>query len=126
MEPASFQDFIAKRRGKAEIAEWRVEKPKTGETLSDPKQSIGVLRRPVSASDRPSLFRWLDQKLQGLLGATHRLEAMVGARQQQRAFELAQHRGRDQIGLVGRHPETLQPAFDFVFPFLKGIARGGA
>ena len=31
-----------------------------------------------------------------------------------------------EIGFVWRHAETLQPAFDFVFPFLKGASRRAA
>ena len=34
--------------------------------------------------------------------------------------------GRERIGLLGRHAEALQAAFDFALPFLKRGARGGA
>ena len=47
----------------------------------------------------PTSFRFSDTRQQPhcLLGALDRLEAAIGAREQQRAFELAEHQGRDQI-----------------------------
>ena len=72
------------------------------------------------------LFRGCDEKFQCLLGALHRREAAIGARQQQCAFELAEHQCRDQIGLFRTDAETLQPAFDFVFPALESATGRGA
>jgi hypothetical protein len=60
-----------------------------------------------------------------LLGARDRLQAAIGPRQQQRAFELAEDHGRGDVCIARRHAEAKQPALHLELPFWKAprVAR---
>jgi hypothetical protein len=47
----AFQGFILRSWSRPERVGRGVERPKTGKTLSDPKQNAGVLRRPDFRTD---------------------------------------------------------------------------
>ena len=64
------------------------------------------------------------QGLHRSLGAMHRLEVSVCPREQQRAFDLTEYRGGDQIGVTGLHAEALEPAFELLLPALEGVTGG--
>ena len=71
-------------------------------------------------------FEGMTRSFSACSARLHRLEAAIGPRQQQRAFELAEHQGRDQLGFVRRHAEVLQPALDLRFPISRNAPRVAA
>ena len=66
------------------------------------------------------------EKFHRSLGTMHRLKASVRPREQQRAFELAENGGGDQIRIVGLHSEAFESTFDFVLPQLECVAGRSA